>query len=140
MHHPKNRLAPGCGEDGPLLGARQSPHSFCIRHFHDSQFLYILWPTMFNNISTVMKLYGVNLKHRFLILFEHRLLYNTSFSRGGNFRYIREFGFCAKFSSREINIHCAWNFAKFSSREIFFPRIFPPRENQILISPKYENN
>ena len=44
---------------------------------------------------------------------------NTYFSRGGNFRYIREFGFCAKFSSREINIHCAWNFAKFSSREIF---------------------
>ena len=45
------------------------------------------------------------------------ILYNTYFSRGGNFRYIREF--CAKFSSREINIHCAWNFAKFSSREIF---------------------
>ena len=41
------------------------------------------------------------------------VLYNTYFSRGGNFRYIREFGFCAKFSSREI----------------FLPRIFPPREN-----------
>ena len=49
------------------------------------------------------------------------LLYNTNFSRGGNFRYIREFGFCAKFSSRENNIHCEWNFAKFSSREIFLP-------------------
>ena len=47
------------------------------------------------------------------------ILYNTYFSRGGNFRYIREFGFCAKFSSREIIIHCAWNFAKFSSREFF---------------------
>ncbi len=47
------------------------------------------------------------------------VLYNTYFSRGGNFRYIREFGFCAKFSSREINIHCAGNFAKFSSREFF---------------------
>ena len=35
------------------------------------------------------------------------LLNNTYFSRGGNFRYICEFGFCAKFSSREINIHCA---------------------------------
>ena len=50
------------------------------------------------------------------------LLYNTYFSRGGNFRYIREFGFCAKFSSREINIHCAGDFAKFSSREIFSTR------------------
>ena len=30
------------------------------------------------------------------------ILYNTNFSRGGNFRYIREFGFCAKCSSREI--------------------------------------
>ena len=40
---------------------------------------------------------------------------------------IREFGFCANFSSREI--HIAWNFAKFSSREFFFPRIFPPCEN-----------
>ena len=30
---------------------------------------------------------------------------------------IFEFGFCAKFSSRENNIHCEWNFAKFSSRE-----------------------
>ena len=47
------------------------------------------------------------------------ILYNTYFSRGGNCRYIREFGFCAKFSSREIIIHCAWNFAKFSSREFF---------------------
>ena len=54
------------------------------------------------------------------------ILYNTYFSRGGHFRYIREFGFCAKFSSREINIQCAWNFAKFSSREIFLPRNFPP--------------
>ena len=27
QHHPKNRLAPWCGEDGPLLGARRSPHS-----------------------------------------------------------------------------------------------------------------
>ena len=41
------------------------------------------------------------------------------FSRGGNFRYIREFGFCATISSSEINIHCEWNFAKFSSREFF---------------------
>ena len=30
------------------------------------------------------------------------LLYNTNFSRGGNVRYIRELGFCAKFTSREI--------------------------------------
>ena len=45
------------------------------------------------------------------------ILYNTNFSRGGNFRYFREFGFCAKFSSRENNIYCEWNFAKFSSRE-----------------------
>ena len=56
------------------------------------------------------------------------LLYNTNFSRGGNFRYIREFGFCAKFSSRENIIHCEWNFAKFSTREIFLPRNFPPRD------------
>ena len=42
------------------------------------------------------------------------------------FYCIREFGFCAKFSSRENNIHCEWNFAKFSSREIFLPRKFPP--------------
>ena len=62
------------------------------------------------------------------------ILYNTNFSRGGNFRYIRELGFCAKFSSRENNIHCEWNFAKFSSREIFLPRNFPPRENKILIA------
>ena len=48
-----------------------------------------------------------------------KVLYNTNFSRGGNVRYIREFGFCAKFSSRENNIHCEWNFAKFSSREMF---------------------
>ena len=41
------------------------------------------------------------------------ILYNTNFSRGGNFCYIREFGFCAKCSSREI----------------FLPRNFPPREN-----------
>ena len=54
-------------------------HSVCIRHFHDSQFPYILWPTMFNDISTVMQLYGVNLKHRFLILFEHRLYNNRKF-------------------------------------------------------------
>ena len=58
-----------------------------------------------------------------------QVLYNTNFSRGGNFRYIREFGFCAKFFSRENNIPCKWNFAKFSSREIFLPRNFPPREN-----------
>ena len=57
------------------------------------------------------------------------VLYNTNFSRGGNFRYIRELGFCAKFSSRENNIHCEWNFAKLSSREIYLPRNFPPREN-----------
>ena len=63
-----------------------------------------------------------------------RVLYNTNFSRGGNFRYIRELGFCAKLSSRENNIHCEWNFAKFSSREIFLPRNFPPRENKILIA------
>ena len=62
------------------------------------------------------------------------VLYNTNFSRGGNFRYIRELGFCAKFSSRENNIHCEWNFAKFSSREIYLPRNFPPRENKILIA------
>ena len=62
------------------------------------------------------------------------LLYNTNFSRGGNFRYIRELGFCAKLSSRENNIHCEWNFAKFSSREIYLPRNFPPRENKILIA------
>ena len=60
------------------------------------------------------------------------ILYNTNFSRGGNVRFIREFGFCAKFSSRENNIHCEWNFAKLSSREIFFPRNFTPRENKIL--------
>ena len=49
------------------------------------------------------------------------VLYNTNFSRGGNFRYIREFGFCAKFSSHENNIHCEWNFApaKFSSPRKF---------------------
>ena len=46
------------------------------------------------------------------------LQYNINFSRGGNFRYIREFGFCAKFSSREI----------------FLTRNFPPRENKILIA------
>ena len=57
-------------------------------------------------------------------------MYNTNFSRGGNFRYIHEFGFCAKFCSRENNIHCEWNFAKFSSREIFYPRNVPPRENK----------
>ena len=63
-----------------------------------------------------------------------QILYNTNFSRGGNFRYIRELGFCAKFSSRENNIHCEWNFAKFSSREIYLPRNFLPRENKILIA------
>ena len=63
-----------------------------------------------------------------------RPLYNTNFSRGGNVRYIRELGFCAKFSSRENNIHCEWNFAKFSSREIVLPRNFPPRENKIIIA------
>ena len=68
-----------------------------------------------------------------LDLYENEL-YNTNFSRGGNFRYIREFGFCAKFSSRENNIHCEWNFAKFSSRDIFLPRNFSPRENEILIA------
>ena len=47
------------------------------------------------------------------------VLYNTSFSRGGNFRFIRKFGLCAKCSSREIIIHCEWNFANFSSRECF---------------------
>ena len=62
------------------------------------------------------------------------ILYNTNFSRGRNFRYIREFGFCAKFSSREKHIHCEWNFAKFSSREFFLPRNFPPRENIILVA------
>ena len=62
------------------------------------------------------------------------ILYNTNFSRGGNVRYIRELGFCAKFSSRENNIHCEWNFAKFSSREIYLPRNFPPRENKIIIA------
>ena len=49
------------------------------------------------------------------------------FSRGVNFR------FCATFSSRENNIHWECNFAKLSSREIFFPRIFLPRENKIQI-------
>ena len=52
-------------------------------------------------------------------MFRIHILYNMYFSRGRNFRYIREFGICAKFSSREIIIHCAWNFAKFSSREFF---------------------
>ena len=65
---------------------------------------------------------------------DFQLLYNTNFSRGGNFRYIREFGFCAKFSSRENNIHCEWNFAKFSSREIFLPRNFPPHESKFFNS------
>ena len=63
------------------------------------------------------------------------VLYNTNFSRGGNVRYIRELGFCAKFSCRENNIHCEWNFAKFSSREIYLPRNVPPRDNNILIAP-----
>ena len=59
------------------------------------------------------------------VLFQFDILYNTNFSRGGNFRYIyREFGFCAKFSSRENIIHCEWNFAKFSSREIFLSANF----------------
>ena len=73
-------------------------------------------------------------KHTIKLRLEKRVLYNTNFSRGGNVRYIRELVFCAKFSSRENNIHCEWNFAKFSSREIFLPRNFPPRENKSLIA------
>ena len=42
----------------------------------------------------------------------------------------REFGFCAKLSSCEINVHCECKFAKFSYRKIVLPRICPPRENE----------
>ena len=35
-----------------------------------------------------------------------------------------KFLFCAKSSSREINFHHEWNFATFSSREIFIPAKF----------------
>ena len=43
------------------------------------------------------------------------VLYNTNFSRGGNFRYIRELGFCAKFYPLRMEY-----------REIFHPRNLPP--------------
>ena len=78
------------------------------------------------NVINKMKMYYYNyLCNPLYVPFyvQYYILYNTNFSRGGNFRYIREFGFCAKFSSRENNIHCEWDFAKFS-----------PRENKILIA------
>ena len=40
----------------------------------------------------------------FSIYQRYNVLYKTNYSRGGNFRYIREFGFCAKFSSRENKV------------------------------------
>ena len=47
----KTRLAPGCLEDGLLLGARRSPHSFAS----DSSMIHSYFmATMLNYISTVM--------------------------------------------------------------------------------------